>query len=67
MLDKGYEVYIIDQWNVGRSSASDLSATQPVIAGGTVELAQLAYTAPELYHKYYQAQFHTQWPGVSLL
>lgn len=67
MLEKGYEVYIIDQWSVGRSSATNLSATQQLILGGTAELAELAFTAPELHHKYYQAQFHTQWPGVSFL
>jgi len=65
MLEKGYEVYIIDQWSVGRSSATNVSAGQPLILGGSVELAELAFTAPELYHKYYQAQFHTQWPSVS--
>jgi hypothetical protein len=65
MLEKGYEVYIIDQWSVGRSSATNVSAAQPLILGGTAELAELGFTAPELHHKYYQAQFHTQWPGVS--
>lgn len=63
MLNRGYEVYIIDQWSVGRSSPDDLSDAQPLLAGGTVELAEVAFTAPELYHNYYQAQFHTQWPG----
>ncbi|KAL8739005.1 MAG: hypothetical protein Q9181_000287 [Wetmoreana brouardii] len=63
MLDHGYEVFIIDQWSVGRSSATDISVAQPLLLGGTVEFAELAFTAPELYHKYYQAQFHTQWPG----
>jgi len=66
MLDKGYEVYIIDQWSVGRSSATNVSAAQPLIFGGTAELVELGFTAPEQYHKYYQAQFHTQWPGVSI-
>lgn len=64
MLDKGYEVFLIDQWSVGRASATDFSKLQPMVES-TVELTELAFTAPELYHKYYQAQFHTQWPGVS--
>lgn len=66
MLNKGYEVYIVDQWSVGRSSATDLGAAQPLLLGGTVELVEVAFTAPQLYHNYFQAQFHTQWPGVSI-
>lgn len=34
--------------------------------GSTVEGAERAFTAPERYSKYYQARFHTQWPGVSI-
>lgn len=55
-------VYILDIWSVGRSSAEDFPAQ---IIGGTVELVEIAFSAPELYHNYYQAQFHTQFPGVS--
>ena len=55
-------VYIIDIWSVGRSSDSALPFE---FDSATVELAQLAFTAPELTKKYYQAQFHNQWPGVS--
>lgn len=65
MLHKGYEVYIIDQWSIGRSSSLDVRAAQPM-AAGTVETAEVAFTAPEIYKNYYQAQFHTQWPGVSI-
>ena len=60
-LKLGYLVYIIDIWSVGRSSAEQLP---PLFPGSTVESAQLGFTAPELYNKYYQARFHTQWPGV---
>ena len=63
-LDRGYQVYILDEWSVGRSSAGSDSATGP---GGTLEGAELAFTAPERYNKYYQARFHTQWPGVSFV
>lgn len=61
-LDRGYQVYIVDAWSVGRS---DPRFDQPIGGGGTVEGAQQAFTAPERYNKYYQARFHTQWPGVS--
>ena len=61
-LSQGYLIYIIDVWSVGRSVGDDIP---PVAGGGTVELVQRAFTAPEIYHSYYQAQFHTQWPGVS--
>lgn len=63
MLNKGYEVYIVDQWSVGRSSPDDVNVAQPLVATATVELAEVAFTAPELYRNYYQAQYHTQWPG----
>ena len=46
MLDKGYEVYIVDQWSVGRSSKSSLDAA-PLVPGGSVELAEVVFTAPE--------------------
>ncbi|KAL8790583.1 MAG: hypothetical protein Q9195_006263 [Heterodermia aff. obscurata] len=35
----------------------------PLILGGGVELATIAFTAPELYNYYYQARYHKQWPG----
>ena len=61
-LDRGYKVYIVDDWSVGRSGSETSSA------GGrlTVEAAEQGFTAPELYNEYYQARFHTQWPGVSV-
>lgn len=62
-LDRGYQVYIMDEWSVGRSSPRTDSPRGP---STTVEGAQLAFTAPERYNKYYQARFHTQWPGVSV-
>lgn len=46
MLDKGYEVYIVDQWSVGRSSKNNLDAA-PLIPGGSVAVAEVAFTAPE--------------------
>lgn len=62
-LDRGYQVYILDAWSVGRSGPQP----PPSPSGGfTLEGAQQAFTAPERYNKYYQAKFHTQWPGVSI-
>ncbi|KAL8759601.1 MAG: hypothetical protein Q9199_000645 [Rusavskia elegans] len=62
-LDRGYQVYTIDAWGMGRSGAV---VDGPRGGGSTVEGAERAFTAPERYNKYYQARFHTQWPGVSL-
>ena len=47
MLAKGYEVYIVDQWSIGRSSKTNLDAA-PSRLGGGVELAEVAFTAPEV-------------------
>ncbi|KAL8672575.1 MAG: hypothetical protein Q9168_002980 [Polycauliona sp. 1 TL-2023] len=59
-LDRGYQVYIVDAWDMGRS---DAVADTPGGGGSTVEGAEKAFTAPERYNEYYQAKFHTQWPG----
>lgn len=61
-LDQGYRVYLLDLWGVGRSSGNNLPS---ISNGGTVELVEVAFSAPQLSHNYYQAQFHTQFPGVS--
>ncbi|KAI4089153.1 MAG: hypothetical protein LQ339_008595 [Xanthoria mediterranea] len=59
-LDRGYQVYIPDAWAMGRSNgAADIQG----VGGSTVEGAERAFTTPERYSKYYQARFHTQWPG----
>lgn len=63
-LERGYEVFIVDLWSVGRSTPQN---TPALLFGATTEVVQLAFTAPEIYKKYYQAQFHTQWPGVGHL
>lgn len=61
-LDQGYEVFIVDITSVGRSTSREIPALLP---GISIENAQRAFTAPELLKDYYQARFHTQWPGVS--
>lgn len=63
-LEQGYEVIIVDITTVGRSASRELP---PISAGITVEGAQRAFTAPERSKDYYQARFHTQWPGVSII
>ncbi|KAG8530173.1 uncharacterized protein KY384_005656 [Bacidia gigantensis] len=59
-LKKGYEVYIVDIWSVGRSADSALS---PLRTSATTESSERAFSAPEKFPYYYQARFHTQWPG----
>ncbi|KAL8992673.1 MAG: hypothetical protein Q9169_006922 [Polycauliona sp. 2 TL-2023] len=59
-LDRGYQVFLVDTWGMGRSS---VVVDGPRGGGSTVEGAQRAFTAPERYNKYYQARLHTQWPG----
>ena len=63
-LHQGFEVFIVDEWSVGRSGPESTSTDGP---GPSYELAEVAFSAPQLYNKYYQARFHTQWPGVSPL
>ena len=61
-LGQGYTVYIVDWYSTGRSADTSL----PMLLGASpVELVEKGFTAPENYKQYYQAQFHTQWPGVS--
>lgn len=66
-LTQGFEVFIVDEWNVGRSGADSTAYTSTDGPGPSYELAELAFTAPQLYNRYYQARFHTQWPGVSVI
>ena len=61
-LDRGYQVYVVDDWSTGRSATRFNSLGGSV---SSVENAQQAFTAPERFNKYYQASLHTQWPGVS--
>lgn len=62
-LGRGYQVYTVDTWGMGRSG---VAVDTPRGGGSTVEGAERAFTAPERYNKYFQARFHTQWPGVSI-
>lgn len=60
-VEKGYQVYVVDQVGRGRSG------TNPEVYGpydrlGTRSLEK-TYTAPEVYDLFPQAKLHTQWPG----
>jgi pimeloyl-ACP methyl ester carboxylesterase len=60
-VEKGYQVYVVDQVGRGRSG------TNPEVYGpydrlGTRSLEK-THTAPEVYDLYPQAKLHTRWPG----
>ncbi|KAL8836989.1 MAG: hypothetical protein Q9176_005990 [Flavoplaca citrina] len=59
-LDRGYQVYTVDTWGMGRSGGV---VDIPRGGGSTVEGAERAFTAPERYNKYFQSRFYTKWPG----
>ena len=60
-LSKVHPVYLVDPCSVGRSAPITPVDLMPT---PSTQLTELAFTAPELSNKYYQAKFHTQWPGV---
>ncbi|KAH7039624.1 Alpha/Beta hydrolase protein [Microdochium trichocladiopsis] len=62
-LQQGYQVYLVDQPGLGRSSSNDL-ANFPLMAGSGPELVEAGFTAVEDYLSYPQAALHTQWPGT---
>lgn len=62
-VDRGYEVYIVDELSVGRSVQQDLAA-YPLIGVTTAEIVEAGFTVPEKTNAYPQSQLHTQWPGV---
>jgi pimeloyl-ACP methyl ester carboxylesterase len=60
-VEKGYQVYVVDQVGRGRSG------TNPEVYGpydrlGTRSLER-THTAPEVYDLYPQAKLHARWPG----
>ncbi|KAJ1334210.1 alpha/beta fold hydrolase [Microdochium nivale] len=62
-LKQGYQVYLVDQPGLGRSSLNDL-ANNPLFPGSSPELVEAAFTAVEDFAAYPQALLHTQWPGT---
>lgn len=65
-LDKGYQVYIVDQTSVGRGSQNDITG-YPSRFGSTSNITEKGFTYPEGINAYPQSQLHTQWPGTGLL
>lgn len=64
-LERGYEVYLIDQISSGRSSQLDLEPSP--LADVTAEAAEIGFAAPERLNWYPQARLHTQWPGPAVV
>lgn len=60
-VEKGYQVYVVDQVGRGRSG------TNPEVYGPYDRLGsrslERTHTAPEVYDLYPQARLHTRWPG----
>ncbi|PVH77236.1 alpha/beta-hydrolase [Cadophora sp. DSE1049] len=64
-LASGYEVYLLDQTNVGRSGYNPSNENKQ--SSFTAEYIQQRFTAIEHYPLWEQAKLHTQWPGTGLL
>ncbi|QSZ29332.1 hypothetical protein DSL72_003846 [Monilinia vaccinii-corymbosi] len=64
-LDRGYQLYVVDQTSVGRGTQEDL-AGYPLRIGSTSNISEVGFTAPEITNAYPQSQKHTQWPGTGL-
>jgi pimeloyl-ACP methyl ester carboxylesterase len=60
-VEKGFQVYVVDQVGRGRSG------TNPEVYGPYDRLGsrslERTHTAPEVYDLYPQAKLHTRWPG----
>ncbi|KAH7327095.1 alpha/beta-hydrolase [Rhexocercosporidium sp. MPI-PUGE-AT-0058] len=64
-LNEGYEVYIVDQTERGRSAWNPAGNTG--MSTYAAEIIQSRFTAPQKYNLWPQAEFHTQWPGLGLM
>lgn len=62
MLDKGYQVYLLDITANGRSGQNDIDE-YAIRLGSTATITQNAYTAPEYIDPYPQSLGHDKWPG----
>ncbi|KAE9404482.1 alpha/beta-hydrolase [Gymnopus androsaceus JB14] len=60
-LEKGFEVYLIDQPSRGRS-AHQIPIDGPLYMLDTLAVQQM-FTAPAKYNLWPSAKLHTQWPG----
>ncbi|KAG4438568.1 hypothetical protein IFR05_005943 [Cadophora sp. M221] len=64
-LSSGYEVYLLDQTNTGRSGYNPSSEVKQ--SSFTAEYIQQRFTAIEHYPLWEQTKLHTQWPGTGLM
>ncbi|CAO1597444.1 hypothetical protein XANCAGTX0491_001250 [Xanthoria calcicola] len=62
-LQRGYQVYLIDQTGTGRSSQNN-QAIYPTIGVITANATLRKFTRMQDYDDYPQARLHTQWPGT---
>lgn len=64
-LEKGYQVYIVDEPTRGRSAWNPASGFPQ--STFSAEFISSRFTAVQSQTSWPQAKLHTQWPGVSLL
>ncbi|KAL2070171.1 hypothetical protein VTL71DRAFT_13197 [Oculimacula yallundae] len=64
-LASGFEVYLLDQTNTGRSGYNP--AGEVKLSSFTAEFIQQRFTAIKDYPLWPQAKLHTQWPGTGLM
>ncbi|KAH7379820.1 Alpha/Beta hydrolase protein [Cadophora sp. MPI-SDFR-AT-0126] len=64
-LKKGYEVYIVDQTERGRSPWDPAGETN--LSTYPAEIIEQRFTAPEKFDLWPQAKLHTQWSGTGLM
>lgn len=64
-LQKGFQVYLVDQTGTGRSTQAN-QTTYPTIGVTTVNGTIRGFTRMQDYDDYPQAKLHTQWPGTGL-
>ncbi|KAK2607480.1 hypothetical protein N8I77_006148 [Diaporthe amygdali] len=65
-VEQGYQIYIVDQASVGRSTQTDLDSF-PMSAGTTAENTEKSFSGPQHFPDLYpQAVLHTQFPGTGL-
>ena len=64
-LEEGYEVYLIDDITVGRSTQTDLKG-YPLTPATTGENAEVGFSTPKIGNYYSQGKLPTQWPGMRI-
>ena len=54
-FNQGFDVFIADEWNIGRSGPESTAYTSTARPGSSYELAELAFSALQLYNECFQA------------